>query len=180
MKNNEDAYAYADQVSVNAAMRETSETHYCVRDRQNVPRGPPSSTSQWARGVTKGVTKAALINPYDMQLSPNKNPSNEAPKGTGTRLSKRDNPSPLEPIPVDAQPSWIQEMLDLEHVEMKKNRPSIMGQSTDKPGLENTTKWKHRPQQQYNVKELMKTMLSTPVTIPIGELWPIVQNSENN
>ncbi len=115
-----------------------------------------------------------------MQLSPNKNPSNEAPKGTGTRLSKRDNPSPLEPIPVDAQPSWIQEMLDLEHVEMKKNRPSIMGQSTDKPGLENTTKWKHRPQQQYNVKELMKTMLSTPVTIPIGELWPIVQNSENN
>ncbi|KAK0239388.1 hypothetical protein EDD85DRAFT_787680 [Armillaria nabsnona] len=126
---NNDAYAYSELVSVNAATRETSETRSRVKDRQN--------------GVTKGFTKAAATNPYGTRLNPNKNLSSEVQRGAGTRPSKKDSPLPSEPIPVDARPSRIQETSDLEDVEMEEMRPSIVG--------------------------LMKTVLSAPVTIPIGE-----------
>ncbi|SJL17805.1 uncharacterized protein ARMOST_21367 [Armillaria ostoyae] len=172
---NDDAYAYSDQVSVNAATRETSETRSRVKDRQNIPRGPLSSTSQRAKGVTKGVTKAAPTNPYGTRLNPNKNLSSEAQKGTGTRPSKKDNPPPAEPIPVDVRPSRMRDMPELEDIEMAEEmRPSIVGQNPGMTGTENTTEKKRgmrQPliQQRYDTEGLMKTVLSAPVTIPIGE-----------
>ncbi|SJL18085.1 uncharacterized protein ARMOST_21657 [Armillaria ostoyae] len=101
--------------------------------------------------------------------------SSEAPKGTGTRPSKKDNPPLSEPIPVDVRPSRIRDMPELEDIEMaEETHPSIVGQNPGMTGTENTTEKKRgtrQPliQQRYDAERLMKTMLSAPVTIPIGE-----------
>ncbi|PBK90360.1 hypothetical protein ARMGADRAFT_1082642 [Armillaria gallica] len=150
---NDDAYAYFEQVSVNAATWDTSETQSHVKDRQN----------------------AVATNPYGTQLNPNKNPSNEAQKGTGTWPSKKDNLLPSEPIPVDIQLSQIQDLLELEDINMaEETQPSIIGQTSEMKGTETMTEMKYSMRQlliqrRYDAEGLMKMVLSMPVTIPIGE-----------
>ncbi|PBK85962.1 hypothetical protein ARMGADRAFT_1035943 [Armillaria gallica] len=96
-------------------------------------------------------------------------------KGAGTWPSKKDGPLPSEPIPVDVQPSWIQDLPELEDIEMaEETHPLNIGQTPEMKGTETMTERKRgmrQPliQQWYNAEGLMKTVLNAPVTIPIGE-----------
>ncbi len=74
-----------------------------------------------AKGITKGVTKATPTNPYGTHLNPNKHQSDKVPRGTGTQLSKKDIPLPPEWIPVDARPSQIQDITELEDIKMTED-----------------------------------------------------------
>ncbi len=90
------------------------------------------------------------------------------------RLSKKDNLPPPEPIPIDVRPSWIQDMPELEDVKMEEKWLSIIGQNPETARPESTEERRQSArqpliQQCYDSEGLMRTVLSAPVTIPIGE-----------
>ncbi|PBK91811.1 hypothetical protein ARMGADRAFT_1031299 [Armillaria gallica] len=142
---------------------------------QTVPHGLPTSISQRAKSFEKEVTKATPTNPYGTCLNPNKRPSNEEQKGAITWPRKKDNPPPSEPILVDARPSQILDTPKLEDVEMVEEAcPAIVGQNNGAPQPKNSMDKKRVTrlppiQHHYDSEGLMRTVLSAPITIPIGE-----------
>lgn len=121
---------YDSPVQTYAVARDQNEIKTRVRERQAVVKGPANSTSQRAKGMPNGPTRAVSTNPYGTRMNPNTQLTADIPsihaRGTRTSDSK---PQP-EPIPIDARPTRNPIVSGVEDVEMTNSLPpAVVGQN---------------------------------------------------
>ncbi len=151
-------------------------------ERRSIPRGPPTSTTERAKGIVRGVTKASPSNPYGTRLNPNKGKlSTESAK---PREERRDRTPPLPPIPIRARMPRARTPEEPNDVEMiNLESPAIVGQRAENSRMNPSDETSRNKAirglpiaEKYSPGNLIKTTLNTPITVPIGEL--MVQSAE--
>ncbi|KAK0241282.1 hypothetical protein EDD85DRAFT_948367 [Armillaria nabsnona] len=159
-----------------AVIRDPPETRLRTRECQAVAKAPVNSTSQHAKTVVRGPTKAATTNPYGTRMNPNTWLATDIPNIHTRGSCMADSPLPPEPIPVDAQPPREISSAEIEDVEMgAETSPSIVGQNPSTPLNEDIVA-KRRAERQpmitrrFEADSLMNSTLNAPVTISMGEL----------
>ncbi|PBK94062.1 hypothetical protein ARMGADRAFT_1079541 [Armillaria gallica] len=147
-----------------------------VKERQTTSKGASASIPERAKGMASRIMRASPNNPYGTRLNPNKFKGSAEHEKPQERRCEQTPPPQVTPIKVQLLRMRVSTQdEDIEMVSMQSL--AVVGQAVETSRMPYTDEvnkikstWSTPISERYIPGNLIKAALSTPITIPIGEL----------